>query len=371
LSRPEPTPESLRAAFDAPSGFTVGLEEEVMLLDRRTLGLLPRGPELRDRLRGDPRVQLELPAAQLELVVGPAATVPDAVAQLRAARADLRAALAGEAVAACAGVHPFAGLEGPLNGGPAYGPLGDEYAAAARRQLVSALQVHVAVRGADRALAVYESLRRHLPEVAALAANAPFQAGRDTGMASVRPLVCRMLPRQGVPPPLSGWDEYARELAWGARAGNVQPPGRWWWELRPHVLHGTLELRVPDAQTELEDAGAVAAFVQCLCAELAARHDAGERPAPVPTWRIEENRWSAARHGSRGTMADLETGRPEPTADRLHRLVDRLAGHAAELGCAGELARAHALVDEPGWHRQRAAARSGLHALVADLADRY
>lgn len=342
-----------------------------MVLDPETLDLLPRARELLERAAGDPRVKLELPAAQLELVVGPAGTVPEALADLGRARRDVAAALAGEAALACAGLHPFAALEGPLNDGPRYGPTRLEYAAAARRQLVAALQVHVAVRGADRALDVYEGLRRHLPDVAALAANAPFQEGRDTGLASARPLVSRMLPRQGVPPPLTGWDELARELAWGARAGGVPDPGSWWWELRPHLSHGTLELRVPDAQTELADAGAVAAFVQCLCAELAARHDAGERLAPVPTWRIEENRWSAARHGSRGRMADLETGRPEPTDDRLHGLIERLAPRAAELGCTAELAQAHLLVESPGWQRQREAARAGPRALVADLAARF
>jgi carboxylate-amine ligase len=354
-----------------PSGLTVGLEEEVMVLDPDTLDLLPRAPELLSRLAGDPRVKLELPAAQLELVVGPAATVPEAIAELRRARDDLALALAGEAALGCAGVHPFADVEGPLNDGPRHAATQDEYAAAARRQLVAALQVHVAVRDGDRALAVYEGLRRHLPDIAALAANAPFQSGRDTGLASVRPLICRMLPRQGVPPPIRDWAELTRELSWGARAGGVTDPGRWWWELRPHLRHGTLEIRVPDAQTDVADASAVAAFVPCLCAELVGRHDAGERLEPVPTWRIEENRWSAARHGSAGTMADLRTGRPEPTADRLHALIDRLAAHAGPLGCVGELDHARRLVDEPGWRRQREAAEGGMTALVADLAARF
>lgn len=368
----QPTAQALRAAFDAPSPFTVGLEEEVMVLHPETLDLLPRAPELLPRLDGDARVKLELPAAQLELVVGPEASVPAAVAELGSARGALARALAGEARLACAGLHPFAAVEGSPTPGAYYERTLEQYGFVARRQLVFALQVHVAVRGADRAIGVYEGLRRHLPDLAALAANAPFRAGQDTGLASARPVVVRMLPRQGVPPALASWEALAAELDWGARAGGVSEPGRWWWELRPHVAHGTLELRVPDAQATLAEVGAVAAVAQALCAELAARWEAGERLAPVPTWRIEENRWSAARHGSGGNMADLVTGARAPTGERLHALLEALAPRAAELGCAAELAHAHVLVDAPGWRRQRTIAwESGVKAVVEDLARRF
>ena len=96
--------------------------------------------------------------------------------------------------------------------------------------------------GHARTLAVYNALRSHLPELAALAANAPYYAGRDTGLASVRPKICDLLPRQGVPPAIPSWDAYVSALRWGAAAGALPEPGRWWWELRPHPDHGTLEL---------------------------------------------------------------------------------------------------------------------------------
>src|SRR5213075_2861884 len=134
------------------------------------------------------------------------------------------------------------------------------------------LQVHVAPGDAERTLAVYNALRGHLPELAALAANAPFHAGRDTGFASVRPLIGGLLPRQGVPPAIPSWEAFAETLRWGRVAGAVPEPRRWWWELRPHLAFGTLELRVPDAQTTVADAAAVAAFVHALVARLGERH---------------------------------------------------------------------------------------------------
>ncbi len=154
-------------------------------------------------------------------------------------------------------MHPFAAPLGELNGGERYDLTADEYGDIARSQLVCALQVHVAVGGADRTLAVYNGLRPWLPLVAALAANAPFHAGRDTGLASIRPKIGEQLPRQGIPPAIGSWEAFAAALAWGAASGAVPEPRRWWWELRPHPAYGTLEVRVPDAQSTVAEAGAV------------------------------------------------------------------------------------------------------------------
>jgi carboxylate-amine ligase len=185
----------------------------------------------------------------------------------------------------------------------------------------------VAVPGADRALAVYNALRSYLPELLALSANAPFYGGEDTGLATVRPKVNELLPRQGVPPAIESWEAFADALAWGAKTGNVPAPGFWWWELRPHVQHGTLELRVPDAQTTLDDAAAVIAFVHALVRWLAAR----DHLPTAPTWRIEENRWQALSKGLDGRLADLESGATARARERLAELTqlirpERVAG---------------------------------------------
>ena len=353
-SRP-PTAAQLRAAFDSPAPLTIGLEEELMLLHPETLDLLPRALEVLERTTGDPRFKPEMPAAQLEIVTPPSARVPDAIAALSAGRRDLAAAAAPLGRLAAAGVHPFAAAEGELNRGERYDLTAGEYGRIARRQLVCALQVHVAVGGAERTLAVYNALRAYLPELAALAANAPFYEGADTGLASVRPKLSELLPRQGVPPAFESWDAFAEALRWGAAAGPVPEPRRWWWELRPHPTHGTLEVRVPDSQARIGDAEAVAATVLALTAWLAARHDAGDLGPPVATWRIEENRWSACRDGVEGTLADLDTGERTPTRDRLLGLLDAVSEAGAELGCGPGLALARELAERNGAMRQRAA----------------
>jgi glutamate---cysteine ligase / carboxylate-amine ligase len=366
------TAESLKATFDAPAPFTVGIEEELMLLDPETLDLAPRSSELLERVEGDGRFKLELPAAQFEIASPALRAAPDVASFLEEARRDLRQAAGGLAELACSGVHPFADEEGELNAGERYKRTRREYGGLARRQLVFGLQVHVAVRPAGRALAVYNGLRDHLPELLALAANSPFYRGSDTGLAAVRPKLCELLPRQGVPPALRSFEEYAEALAWGERAGGIPEAGVWWWELRPHPSFGTIELRVPDAQVTVDDAAAVAAVAHALARELADRHDAGERQPRTRTWRIEENRWQALRHGLDGTLADLETGDPVPTRERLNTLLDRLEPHAEALGAETQLAHARTLTEQNGADRQREQhAEGGMRRLAEWLVEGF
>jgi len=358
---PDLSADGLRARFDAARPLTVGIEEEVLLLDPETHDLTPRATEVLERLGQRERFKPELPAAQLEIVTAPNAHLDGALGELAAGRRELIQAASGIARPATAGLHPFADPEVELSGLGSYEHTRTEYGRIARLQQVSALQVHVAVGGADRSLAVYNALRSYLPEIAALAANAPYLGGQDTGMASVRPKIGELLPRQGVPPAIGGWEEFAEALHWGAAAGNVHTPRTWWWELRPHPFHGTLEVRVPDAQTTMEDAAAVAAVVVVLVAHLAERHDAGQRLPVAPTWRIEENRWSAARHGTDGTLADLDTGERRPTRERLHALLEAIGAETAE-----------PLVQRGGYARQReVAAERGLPGLAQWLADGF
>lgn len=340
----------MRDSFEQAGRFTVGLEEELMLLDAETLDLAPRAAEVIDALGGDPRFKLEMPAAQLEIVTAPHESVAAAAHELSESRRALTAAgfrLAG------AGAHPFASGSGPLNPGARYEAIGAEYASVARRQLVFGLHVHVALPGADRALAVYNAVRSHLPELAALAANAPFYEGSDSGLASVRPRISGLLPRQGVPPAFETFEDYERALEWC----GFDDPRQWWWELRLHPLLGTVEVRVPDTQRTLEETAAIGAVVHALVTRLAERHDAGERLPVAESWRIDQNRWSACRHGLDGAMRDLRTGEQQPTRARVAALL-------AELDVA--------MPAGDGAARQReVAADRGLRGLVAWLADGF
>jgi glutamate---cysteine ligase / carboxylate-amine ligase len=360
--------DDVRAAFEIARPMTVGLEEELMVLDPGTLDLAPRAREVLLRVEGDPRFKPELPAAQLEIVCPPAPTVPAAAALLATARRDLTAAVQGLARFAGAGAHPFGAATGELSEGERYERLVAEYGPVLRRQLVFGLHVHVAVSGADRALAVYNALREHLPALAALGAASPFYEGRDTGLASVRPKICELLPRQGVPPVIPSWKAFAEALAWG-RAPGPFADARWWWEARLHPVFGTVEVRVADAQATVSDTACLAAVVHALVATLVDRHAAGElEPDPAETWRIAENRWAACRHGIEGRWIDARSGRVTPMRDHLHRLLDALGPAARRHGCEEQLTAARDLVESPRAGLARAA---GPTAHAAHLADSF
>jgi glutamate---cysteine ligase / carboxylate-amine ligase len=367
-----PDAAALRRRFDDAGGFTVGVEEETWLLAPDTFDLAPVAADVLARMDGDPRFTSELPAAQLEIITSPAPSAADAVAQLVQARRDLAEAAGDDAIPAASAVHPVASGVGRLSPGDRYDAIRRRYGSAAERQLVASLQIHVAVGGADRTLAVYNALRGYLPHIAALAANAPFHEGADTGLASVRPQICTLLPRQGVPPALDSWETFAAEIGWGVGTASLEDFSQWWWELRPHPRHGTLEIRVADAQTTVSEAAGVIAFAQALVATLAQRCDDGPAPPDVPTWRIAENRFSALQHGVGGSLADLRSGRRRATRECLLELVDEVEPMARMLGAADLLAHTRDSIACNGAMRQReACAQFGLDDLPAWLAARY
>jgi glutamate---cysteine ligase / carboxylate-amine ligase len=347
------TADGWRALLDGVRDHTIGVEEELMLLDPETLDLLPHAARVRAELGDQISMRTELPAAQVETASPVCATIAEAAASLTQARRALADGVAGWARLAGAGTHPFAGPEGALIDDPKYASLIAEFPWVLPRQLVFGLHVHVAVRGAERALAVHNALRSHLPDVAALAGNAPLHAGQDTGLASIRPKLSELLPRQGIPPAFASWEERAALERWGRRGGVFPGAGEPWYELRPHDEHGTIELRVPDTQSTPEEAAGVLAFAAALVATLAEQYDEGE-PLPVHDHtRIAENRWRAMRHGLDGALLDLDSGVPQPTRARLHTLIERVAPAAERLGGAAELEHARALAARNGAERQR------------------
>ena len=236
-------------------------------LDGETLDLLPQAREVLERVAGDPRFKLELPASQLEIVTPPCAGRRDRGRVAGSRPRDLAAAAAPIGRLMTAGAHPFAAELGVLTDDPRYAAQLDEYGERARRQLVSGLHLHVSLGGADRTLAVYNALRSHLPELAALAANAPFHDGprHRPGLDPPDDRGQPAAPGRAAGDPELGVVRAA--LSWGEASDTVPDARRWWFELRLHATYGTLELRVPDAQSSIDDVHGVAAFafglVQC------------------------------------------------------------------------------------------------------------
>ena len=342
-----------------------------MVLDPVTLDLASSAERLLEAMPQGHGFKLEMPASQLELVTQPHSDIESLTSELLQARLRLAAGVGEQALLAAAGAHPFAAPEGELNRGKRYRQMASEYGVIARHQLVCGLHVHVGLSGPERVLAVYNALRGYLPDLAALGANAPLRAGRDTGLASVRPLIAGLLPRQGVPPIYESWEHLAGDLKWGTAAVQLEGSRGWWWELRLHAELGTLEVRVPDAQSTIADAAALLTVTCALVLWLARRHDEGEQLAVAPTWRIAENRMSALRDGVHGTMLDLRTGETMPTEERLHELLETIGPLAEEIGGGHSLAHARTLIERNGADRQREAAQDGAFAAVQMLCNDF
>jgi glutamate---cysteine ligase / carboxylate-amine ligase len=367
--QPTPAPDAA-TAFSHTSNLTVGLEEETMLLDAATLDVAPAAEDVLRALGGDGRFTRELRDGQLEIVTPVAGNAHAAGLHLAQARLDLQSALDGRIRVAVAGTHPFSMEWGNVANEARYEMIAEEFAWAALGNVPCGIHVHVGIGGPERALAVFNAARSYLPEIAALAANSPFADGVDTGLASARRPLNESFHRSGVPPAFESWAEFDELVAWGRTGGLFPDATHFWWDLRPHPRFGTLELRICDAQTRVEDEVALAAVFQSLVAWLAERHDLGETLPVDATVRIRENAWRAVRYGVRGWMADLQTGEPQPTRDRISALLDRIERAAERLGNGPGLLSARALVADNGADLQRyVGERHGLVALTRWLAD--
>jgi carboxylate-amine ligase len=358
-----------RAVFDRVASLTVGAEEELLLVDPDTHAPAPLAELALLVSEGDPRVAAELRACQVEAISPVCVSVADVARELASVRTLLGRRLDGRAKLVAAGTHPLAMHPGPVTGGRRYQEIAADNPLAARHLLTGGLHVHVAIGGAERALAVHNALRSYLPELTALAANAPFHAGSDSGLATIRPKLNECLPRAGIPPAFASWDELAALVEW-SRAGGLYPDASYqWWDLRLHLGFGTIEVRAPDVQLRAEDTATIVAVVQSLVALLAARFDGGERLPVHPGERISENRWLALRDGVDGALVDLDDGVKISTSERLLGLVEELVPTAAALGCDEELLGVGRLVLDGGAARQRrVVAERGLDLLVPWLA---
>jgi len=352
--------------------WTVGVEEEVVLLDARTLSVANRSEEalaiLADTV-GD-RASAETHACVLEVQTAAHATIGALVAELgdlRRTLADTLRERAGLCLAA-AGTHPLAvRSEIALASGARYREIGASMRALAYREPTMALHVHVATPDAAAAVRALDGLRADLPALLALSANSPFWRGADSGFASMRTPIFSMFPRTGIPRRFGSYGAYVRAFERLMLSGAIPDPGFVWWDARLQPRFGTVEVRVMDSQSRLVDVGALAAVVQCLVCHHAERGGADAMDPDV----LAENRFLAARDGMRGLLIGASTRRV-PTADAVDLLLERCRPYAAALGCVAELAAASCLAGDPGDERQRRlAARHGLASLPARLGEEY
>jgi carboxylate-amine ligase len=362
----------IEARFGESPPWSLGVEEELMILDAATLEQVPRVGGLVEAsaaidLPG--RLKTELFASVVELntdVCASAREALESVAVLR--RAAIHLADEQGLRLAAAGTHPTSRPEEQeIVQEPRYLEIVEYAGATARRQGVNGLHVHVGMPSGDACLHALEGVLPWLPVVLALSANSPYLAGAETGFASNRAPLLNELPRSGAPPAFASYAEWERHVERLARLRLPADYTALWWDVRPHPRFGTLEIRVPDQPTALAYTGAFVALLQALCVTALER----PRPNPEPGDRglYQQNRWAAARFGTRAELIDPSGTRRAPAAELAGELLELVAAAADELGTADFLVALDG--DRCEGDRQLEIGRAhGLHAVCADLVDR-
>jgi carboxylate-amine ligase len=349
--------------------LTVGVEEEYMLLDAESLELAQRSEEiLRSESHGDyaDLVSAELFESLVEFHTPVCASITDVERELCRIRAHAVSVASDRGLRlGSAGTHPFSLFERQrVTRRERYRALVAELQYAARRELIFGLHVHVAVDDPDFAVRVMGLLESHLGELVALSASSPFWRGRATGLASCRHVIFSAFPRSGPPPRFESYEQYAAAVGELVACGCIEDYTRIWWDVRPHPRFGTVEVRVMDAVSRIEDAVALAAYVQALVAYHRAEHDACQARRPEHPMLTRENKWRAERHGLEATVVDRGGGGPVPITRMIENTLRDIAPHARDLGCDREVVGVRRIVrDGNGADRQLA-----VHASTGDIA---
>src|SRR3954465_10227100 len=316
--------------FSGPD-FTIGVEEELMIVDAETLDLVNAIESLLvDTPMGG--IKPELMGPFLEIATEPCRNAVEAGQQLISLRAQVRDAAAEKGLAiGSAGTHPFAMWEDQrIVARPRYRDLVSALRFVARQELIFGVHVHVGVSDPDKAIHVANGIRVHLPVLLALSANSPFWRADSTGLVSTRTPIFRAFPRVGIPPAYADWEDYQRRIAFMVDSGVMDDYTYLWYDVRPHPNFGTVEIRVCDAQTRVDHTLALAALVQSLVRELAEHFDSGQELSVYPHQMLDENKWLAARHGLDGELVDLPSNERVPTKTLPPRPVAPLRRHAED-----------------------------------------
>jgi carboxylate-amine ligase len=324
--------------------FTLGVEEEYMLLDPDSFDLVQHVDTVLTAVQDGEfteRIGPELMQSVLEISTPVCRTAADVDSELRRLRSYVtETARSQDLRVGSAGTHPFSLFERQrITARDRYRNLVDQLQYVARRELIFGLHIHVAVDDPEKAIHVTSALLLHLAEFLALSANSPFWRGEATGLASSRQMVFAAFPRSGPPPRFRDYADYAEVVGQLEKTGCIADYTHIWWDIRLHPRFGTIEVRVMDAVTRVEDTTALTAYVQGLVKLYSEAYEAGRELPSYHRILTTENKWLAARYGLEAPVMDLVTGRRNrvPVAQLVRRALREIEPHARELGSEREL----------------------------------
>jgi glutamate---cysteine ligase / carboxylate-amine ligase len=348
--------------------FTIGIEEEYLLVDRESREVVTEPPagmldECGARLAD--LVRPEFLTSQIEIGTRVCKTIQEARSQLawlRGAVADVTQAHGLAPVAAS--THPFSEWQQQKHTDKArYHILARDMQAVARRLLICGMHVHVAVEDDELRIDLMNQASYFLPHLLMLSTSSPFWRGTDSGLKSYRVSVFDELPRTGLPSRFASWGEYQRHVDILVRAGLLEDASMIWWDIRPSAKFPTLEMRITDVCTLLDDALAIAALYRCVLRMLWRLRRGNQRWRIYDRLLIEENRWRAKRYGIDEGLVDFGKGEVVPCGDLIDELLDLTRDDASALDCASEILHCRTIIQRgTSAHRQLAAYNAGLAA---------
>ncbi len=360
---------------------TIGVEWEIALVNREDADLCSVAEKVLDQLKDDaglshedehPTVKPELLMNTVEVVTGVHNTVASAAEELRTNVRMLNDVAGDHRVDLySAGSHPFAAptLQ-PVTDKDRYAKLIDRTQWWGRQMVIYGVHVHVGLDSRDKALPITDGLINYQPHFQALSASSPYWGGEDTGYASQRSLMFQQLPAAGIPFHFNSWSEYESHIADMLHTGVIDDVSEIRWDVRPVPRFGTVEMRICDGLSSLDDIAAITALTQCLVHDMSMSIEAGYKIPIMPAWFRVENKWRAARYGLDAIIILNAQGDEMLVTDHLRAEVKRLAPVAEQLGCSEELQGIIRLIESGAeYQRQRkvfAASGGDFQAVVRD-----
>jgi carboxylate-amine ligase len=357
--------------IDRPA-FTIGIEEEYLVVDRETRDLIKDPPpEMWTSLREvlGPQVAPEFLKAQIEVGTKVCARLDEAREDLATLRRDLSGVVGryGAAIIASS-THPFADWsEQVTTEQPRYQRIAADYQQVARQMVICGMHVHVGIEDEHLRIDLMNQVRYMLPHLLALSTSSPFWAGTDTGLLAYRQVIFKNMPRTGLPEEFPSWGEYERMIAVLIESGIIEDATKLWWDIRPSARYPTLEMRVSDVCTRLDDAMSVAAFYLCLLGYMFRLRRRNQRWRVYSPMLISENMWRAQRYGTDGSLIDFGRGELVAFSDLVEEAIEMLAQDAVEFDVIEPLRHMRTIAREgTSAHRQLAVHRAALAAGAGD-----
>ena len=336
---------------------TIGVELEYQLVDRQSGQLVSMAPVLMAEFPDQDWVKYELFQSTVEINTRICHGVDEVREDLERKVAAVQKVAAPHGVALlCAGTHPFARWQDQkVTENARYYRLIERMQWPANQLLIFGMHVHVGIPDGETSIAVINHLEEWLPHLLALTASSPFWEGGDTGLASSRTKIFEHLPTAGLPFRHHNWHEFEVLVESLIRAKAIEGPREIWWDVRPHAVFGTVEVRVCDGTPTIGEAVAMTALIQALIVHLEKQIEAGETLPTLHNRIVRENKWRAARWSTGGSTIVDEDGRCQPIAESIENLLDELLPVFKELGSAAEVPKIRSMVtDPPSYARQRA-----------------